>query len=168
MKIGKSHVFVLILALIIIYAAFVSGSGGYCSAREFFSGRHDEEDDACIAKLIKRADAGNIYAANRLRYPHEAYIKRTCKKEVESLGERERYYFELYIQNRCEAWGFETPKSKGGEANTTSGGGNLARGDTNATDGEGNLTRESTNIIRDEAYAIKRDMNSTGGLNAEQ
>ena len=158
----------LILALIIIYAAFISGSGGYCSAREFFSGRHDEEDDACIAKLVKRADAGNIYAANRLRYPHEAYIKRTCKKEVESLGERERYYFELYIQNRCEAWGFETPKSKGGEANTTSGGGNLARGDTNATDGEGNLTRESTNIIRDEAYAIKRDMNSTGGLNAEQ
>ena len=100
MKIGKSHVFVLAVALIIIYAAFVSGSGGYCSAREFFSGRHDEEDDACIAKLIKRADAGNIYAANRLRYPHEAYIKRTCKKEVESLGERERYYFERY--QSCE------------------------------------------------------------------
>ena len=168
MKIGKSHVFVLILALIIIYAAFVSGSGGYCSAREFFSGRHDEEDDACIAKLIKRADAGNIYAANRLRYPHEAYIKRTCKKEVESLGERERYYFELYIQNRCEAWGFETPKSKGGKANTTSGGGNLAQGDTNATDGEVNLTREGANTIRDEAGAIKGDMNSTGGLNAGQ
>ena len=166
MKIGKSHVFVLAVALIIIYAVFVSGSGGYCSAREFFSGRHDEEDDACIAKLIKRADAGNIYAANRLRYPHEAYIKRTCKKEVESLGERERYYFELYIQNRCEAWGFKTPKSKGGEANTTSGGGNLARGDTNTTDDEGNLTRDSTNTIRDEADAIKRDMNSTGGLNA--
>ena len=168
MKIGKSHVFVLAVALLIIYAAFISGSGGYCSAREFFSGRHDEEDDACIAKLVKRADAGNIYAANRLRYPHEAYIKRTCKKEVESLGERERYYFELYIQNRCEAWGFETPKSKGGEANTTSGGGNLARGDANATDDEGNLTRDSTNTIRDEADAIKRDMNSTGGLNAEQ
>ena len=161
MKIGKSHVFVLAVALLIIYAAFVSGSGGYCSAREFFSGRHDEEDDACIAKLIKRADAGNIYAANRLRYPHEAYIKRTCKKEVESLGERERYYFELYIQNRCEAWGFETPKSKGGEANTTN-------GDTSATDGEGNLTREGTNAIRDETRAIKRDINSTGGSNAWQ
>ena len=159
MKIGKSHVFVLAVALIIIYAAFVNGSGGYCSAREFFSGRHDEEDDACIAKLIKRADAGNIYAANRLRYPHEAYIKRTCKKEVESLGERERYYFELYIQNRCEAWGFETPKSKGGEANTTS-------GDTNATDGKGNLTREGANTIRDKASTIKRDMNSTGRLDA--
>ena len=158
MKIGKSHVFVLAVALLIIYAAFVSGSGGYCSAREFFSGRHDEEDDACIAKLIKRADAGNIYAANRLRYPHEAYIKRTCKKEVESLGERERYYFELYIQNRCEAWGFETPKSKGGEVNTTS-------GDTNAMD-DGNLTREGANAIRDEAGAIKGDVNSTGGLNA--
>ena len=157
MKIGKSLVFVLVLALIIIYAAFVSGSGGYCSAREFFSGRHDEEDDACIAKLIKRADAGNIYAANRLRYPREAYIKRTCKKEVESLGERERYYFELYIQNRCEAWGFETPKSKGGKAGTTS-------GDTDATDGEGNLTREGTDTIRNEAGVIKGDVNSTGGL----
>ncbi len=161
MKIGKSHVFVLAVALLIIYAAFISGSGGYCSAREFFSGRHDEEDDACIAKLIKRADAGNIYAANRLRYPHEAYIKRTCKKEVESLGERERYYFELYIQNRCEAWGFETPKSKGGEANTTS-------GDANATDGEGNLTREGANTIRNETGAIKGDVNSTGGSNVGQ
>jgi len=170
LKIGKSHVFVLILALIIIYAAFISGSGGYCSAREFFSGRHDEEDDACIAKLIKRADAGNIYAANRLRYPHEAYIKRTCKKEVESLGERERYYFELYIQNRCEAWGFETPKSKGGEANTTSGGGNLARGDTNATDG-GNLTRAEANNVEvgtasSKADKTKREGNSTEEQNA--
>ena len=36
LKIGKSHVFVLAVALLIIYAAFVSGSGGYCSAREFF------------------------------------------------------------------------------------------------------------------------------------
>ena len=161
MKIGKSHVFVLAVALFIIYAAFVSGSGGYCSAREFFSGRHDEEDDACIAKLIKRADAGNIYAANRLRYPHEAYIKRTCKKEVESLGERERYYFELYIQNRCEAWGFETPKSKGGEANITN-------GDTNTTDGDRNLTREGANTVRNETGAIKRDINSTGGSNAWQ
>ena len=166
MKIGKSHVFVLAVALIIIYAAFVSGSGGYCSAREFFSGRHDEEDDACIAKLIKRADAGNIYAANRLRYPHEAYIKRTCKKEVESLGERERYYFELYIQNRCEAWGFETPKSKGGEANTTSSFGNLAQGDTNATSGEGNLTRAEANngearTTGSKADKTKREGNST-------
>lgn len=157
MKIGKSHVFVLAVALLIIYAAFISGSGGYCSAREFFSGRHDEEDDACIAKLIKRADAGNIYAANRLRYPQEAYIKRTCKKGVESLSERERYYFELYIQNRCEAWGFETPKSKGGKAGTMS-------GDTNATD-DGNLTREGANIIRDETGVIKRDINSMGGSN---
>lgn len=157
MKIGKSHVFVLILALIIIYAAFVSGSGGYCSAREFFSGRHDEEDDACIAKLIKRADAGNIYAANRLRYPHEAYIKRTCKKEVESLGERERYYFELYIQNRCEAWGFETPKSKGGEANTTSGEGNLTR--TEGNNGE-------SDTMGNKASSIKREGNSTEEQNA--
>ena len=161
MKIGKSHVFVLILALIIIYAAFVSGSGGYCSAREFFSGRHDEEDDACIAKLIKRADDGNSFAENRLRYPTMEYIKRVCEKGVESLGERERFYFERYSKDRCSAWGFETPKSKGGEANTTS-------GDTNATDDEGNLTREGANTIRNEAGAIKRDVNSTGESNAGQ
>ena len=77
------------------------------------------------------------------------------------MGERERYYFELYIQNRCEAWGFETPKSKGGEANTTN-------GEANATDGEENLTREGANAIRDETRAIKRDINSTGGSNAWQ
>ncbi len=158
----------LAVALLIIYAAFVSGSGGYCSAREFFSGRHDEEDDACIAKLIKRADDGNSFAESRLRYPTMEYIKRVCEKGVESLGERERFYFERYSKDRCSAWGFETPKSKGGEANTTSGGGNLARGDTNATDGEGNLTREGMNTIRNEAGAIKGDVNSTGGLNAGQ
>ena len=155
----------LAVALIIIYAAFVSGSGGYCSAREFFSGRHDEEDDACIAKLIKRADAGNIYAANRLRYPHEAYIKRTCKKEVESLGERERYYFERLGVDRCEA-----PNFKGGETNTTSSGGNLARDDTNATDG-GNLTRVEANngesdTMGNKASSIKHEGNSTEEQNA--
>ena len=168
MKIGKSHVFVLAVALIIIYAAFVSGSGGYCSAREFFSGRHDEEDDACIAKLIKRADDGNSFAESRLRYPTMEYIKRVCEKGVESLGERERFYFERYSKDRCSAWGFKTQKSQSGEANTTSGGGNLARGDTNATSGEGNLTREGTDTIHNETGAIKRDVNSTGGLNAGQ
>ena len=166
MKIGKSHVFVLAVALLIIYAAFVSGSGGYCSAREFFSGRHDEEDDACIAKLIKRADDGNGFAENRLRYPTMEYIKRVCEKGVESLGERERFYFERYSKDRCSAWSFKTPKSKGGEANTTSGSGNLAQGNTDATDSRANLTREGANTVRNETGAIKRDINSTGGLNA--
>lgn len=163
MKIGKSHVFVLAVALIIIYAAFISGSGGYCSAREFFSGRHDEEDDACIAKLIKRADDGNSFAESRLRYPTMEYIKRVCEKGVESLGERERFYFEHY--QSCEPWGFKTPKLQGGEANMTSGSGNLARGDMNATDGERNLTREGANTVRNETGAIKGDVNSTGGSN---
>ncbi len=159
MKIGKSHVFVLAVALLIIYAAFISGSGGYCSAREFFSGRHDEEDDACIAKLIKRADDGNSFAESRLRYPTMEYIKRVCEKGVENLGERERFYFERYSKDRCSAWSFKTPKSKGGEANTTS-------GNTNATDGKGNLTRKGTDAIRNETGAIKGDVNSTGGLDA--
>ena len=155
----------LAVALIIIYAAFVSGSGGYCSAREFFSGRHDEEDDACIAKLIKRADDGNIFAQSRLSYPSEAYIRRVCEKGVENLGERERYYFQNSRGDHCKKLGFKTPKSKGGEANTTSDGGNLAQGDTNATGGEVNLTREGANTIRDETGVIKRDINSAGGSN---
>jgi len=139
------------MALLIIYAAFISGSGRYCSAREFFSGRKGEEDDTCIAKLIKHADAGNIYAANRLMYPSQSYIKRVCEKGLESLGERERYYFQGFGGDRCEAWGFKTPKSKGGEVNTTS--------------GEGNLTRKGTNTIHNETGAIKGDVNSTGGSN---
>ena len=171
MKIGKSHVFVLVLTLIIIYAAFVSGSGGYCSAREFFSGRHDEEDDACIAKLIKRADDGNSFAESRLRYPTMEYIKRVCEKGVESLGERERFYFERYSKDRCSAWSFKTPKSKGSEANTTSGGGNLTRGDTNATNGGVNLTRAEANNGKSDtagidASSIKREGNSTKEQNA--
>ncbi|WP_298052600.1 hypothetical protein [uncultured Campylobacter sp.] len=40
------------------------------------------------------------------------------------MGERERYYFQGFGGDRCEIWGFKTPKSKDGEANTTSSGGN--------------------------------------------
>lgn len=150
----------LIAGFFIIYGVISSG-GMYCNMEEFFSDRHDEEDDACIAKLIKRADDGNSFAESRLRYPTMEYIKRVCEKGVESLGERERFYFERYSKNRCSAWSFKTPKSKGGEANTTS-------GEANATDGERNLTRKGANTIRDKASTIKRDINSTGGLNAGQ
>ena len=170
LKASKSQIFLLIVGVIILCALYIRNNGAYCNIWESFLNNKGEEDDACIAKLIKRADAGNIYAANRLRYPHEAYIKRTCKKEVESLGERERYYFELYIQNRCEAWGFKTPKSKDGEANTTSGG-NLARGDASATDGERNLTRAEANNVEvgttdSKADIAKREGNSTEEQNA--
>ena len=168
MKTSKSKIFIMLIAGVFIIYGVISSGSMYCNMEEFFSDKQGEEDDACIAKLIKRADDGNGFAESRLRYPSRAYIKRVCEKGVENLGERERFYFERYSKDRCSAWGFETPKSKGGEANTTSGGGNLARGDTNATDGEGNLTREGANTIRDEAGAIKRDINSTGGLNAEQ
>ncbi|WP_297942293.1 hypothetical protein [uncultured Campylobacter sp.] len=159
MKIGKSHVFVLAVALIIIYAAFVSGSGGYCSAREFFSGRHDEEDDACIAKLIKRADDGNGFAESRLRYPSRAYIKRVCEKGVENLGERERYYFQGFSGDRCEIWGFKTPKSKDGEAGTTNGEGNLTRAEAN--NGEFSTADSKADIA-------KREGNSTEEQNARR
>jgi len=140
----------LIAGVFIIYGVISSG-GMYCNMEEFFSDKQGEEDDACIAKLIKRADDGNGFAESRLRYPSRAYIKRVCEKGVENLGERERYYFQGFGGDRCEAWGFETPKSKGGEVNTTS--------------GDGNLTREGANAIRDEAGAIKGDINSTGGPN---
>ena len=146
----------LIAGVFIIYGVISSG-GMYCNMEEFFSDKQGEEDDACIAKLIKRADDGNGFAESRLRYPSRAYIKRVCEKGVENLGERERYYFERY--QSCEPWGFKTPKLQDGEANTTN-------GDTSATDGKGNLTREGANTIRNEAGAIKGDVNSTGGLNA--
>ena len=161
LKASKSQIFLLIVGVVILCALYINNSGAYCNIWESFLNNQGEEDDACIAKLIKRADDGNGFAESRLRYPSRAYIKRVCEKGVESLGERERFYFERYSKDRCSAWGFKTPKSKDGEANTTS-------SDTNATDGEGNLTRKGTNTIRNEAGAIKRDVNSTGGLDAGQ
>lgn len=158
MKTSKSKIFIMLIAGVFIIYGVISSGGMYCNMEEFFSDRQGEEDDACIAKLIKRADDGNGFAESRLRYPSRAYIKRVCEKGVESLGERERFYFERYSKDRCSAWGFKTPKSKGGEANTTS-------GDANVTSVERNLTREGTNTIRDETGVIKRDINSTGGSN---
>ena len=169
LKASKSQFFLLIVGVIILCALYIKISGSCCNVREVFLG-YGEEDDACIAKLVKQADAGDILAANRLRYPHEAYIKRVCEKGVESLGERERYYFKGFSGDRCEIWGFKAPKSKGGEANMTSGGGNLARGDASATDG-GNLTRAEANngevgTTDSKADKTKREGNSTEEQNA--
>ena len=169
LKTSKSQIFLLIVGVVILCALYIKISGSCCNVREVFLG-YGEEDDACIAKLVKQADAGDILAANRLRYPHEAYIKRVCEKGVKSLGERERYYFQGFSGDRCEIWGFKTPKSKDGEANTTSSGGNLARGDTNATSG-GNLTRAEANndeadTTGSDASSIKREGNSMKEQNA--
>ena len=158
MKTSKSKIFIMLIAGVFIIYGVISSGGMYCNMEEFFSDKQGEEDDACIAKLIKRADDGNSFAENRLRYPTMEYIKRVCEKGVENLSERERYYFQNSRGDHCKKLGFKTPKSKGGEANTTS-------GDANATDGGGNLTREGANTIRDEAGAIKGDVNSTGGSN---
>ena len=156
LKASKSQIFLLIVGVIILCALYIKISGSCCNVREVFLG-YGEEDDACIAKLVKQADAGDILAANRLRYPHEAYIKRVCEKGVESLGERERYYFQDFRGDRCEIWGFKTPKSKDGEANTT--------------DGERNLTRAKANngesdTMGNKASSIKREGNSTEEQNA--
>ena len=125
LKASKSQIFLLIVGVIILCALYIRNNGAYCNIWESFLNNKGEEDDACIARLIERADAGDDHAVNRLMYPSQSYIKRTCEKGVENLGERERYYFERY--QSCEPWGFKTPKSKDGEANTTS-------GDINATD----------------------------------
>ena len=155
------------IAIILLWAYFLittlSGDR-YCGIWDYIA--NSEEDDACIAKLIKRADAGSELALNRLRYPSKAYIKRVCERGVENLGERERYYFERLGVDRCEASNF-----KDNEANTTSSGGNLARGDTNTTDGEGNLTRAEANYgevhtTGNKADTTKREENSTGKQNA--
>ena len=172
LKTSKSKIFIMLIAGFFIIYGVVRSSGMYCNMEEFFSDRHDEEDDACIAKLIKRADDGNSFAESRLRYPTMEYIKRVCEKEVENLGERERFYFERYSKDRCSAWSFKTPKSKGGEANTTSGGGNLVRGDMNATNG-GNLTRTEANNVEagttdSKADIAKREGNSTEEQNARR
>ena len=166
LKASKSQIFLLIAGVVILCALYINNSGAYCNIWESFLNNKGEEDDACIAKLIKRADAGDDHALNRLMYPSQAYIKRTCEKGVENLSERERYYFQGFGGDRCEIWGFKTPKSKGGKAGTTSGGGNLARGDANATDGEGNLTSGERNNVEagttgNKADKTKREGNST-------
>ena len=170
LKTSKSKIFLLIVEVVILCALYINNSGAYCDIWESFLNNKGEEDDACIARLIKRADAGDDHAVNRLMYPSQAYIKRTCEKGVENLSERERYYFQGFSGDRCEIWGFKTPKSKDGEANTTSSGGNLARGDTNATD-SGNLTRAEANngksgTTSSKANTTKREGNSTEEQNA--
>jgi len=160
----KGSISIAIILLWVYFLITTLGGDRYCGIWDYIA--NSEEDDACIAKLVKQADAGDILAANRLRYPHEAYIKRVCEKGVKSLGERERYYFERLGVDRCEALNF-----KDNEANTTSGSSNLTRGDTNATDGEGNLTRAEANngksgTTSSKANTTKREGNSTEEQNA--
>ena len=159
----KGSISIAIILLWVYFLITALGGDRYCGIWDYIA--NSEEDDACIAKLIKRADAGSELALNRLRYPSKAYIKRVCERGVENLGERERYYFERLGVDRCEA-----PNFKGGETNTTSSGGNLVRGDMNATDG-GNLTRAEANngesdTMGNKVSSIKREGNSTEGQNA--
>ena len=159
----KGSISIAIILLWVYFLITALGGDRYCGVWDYIA--NSEEDDACIAKLIKRADAGSELALNRLRYPSKAYIKRVCERGVENLGERERYYFERLGVDRCEA-----PNFRDNEANTTSGGGNLARGDTNTTDG-GNLTRAEANngeadTTGSDASSIKREGNSTEEQNA--
>ena len=159
----KGSISIAIILLWVYFLITALSGDRYCGIWDYIA--NSEEDDACIAKLIKRADAGSELALNRLRYPSKAYIKRVCERGVENLSERERYYFERLGVDRCEA-----PNFKGGETNTTSSGGNLARDDTNATDG-GNLTRAEANngevgTTSSTADIAKREGNSTEEQNA--
>ena len=160
----KGSISIAIILLWVYFLITTLGGDRYCGIWDYIA--NSEEDDACIAKLIKRADAGSELALNRLRYPSKAYIKRVCERGVENLGERERYYFERLGVDRCEASNF-----KDNEANTTSGGGNLARGDANATDGERNLTRAEANngessTTSNKADKTRREGNFTKEQNA--
>nr|WP_315055988.1 hypothetical protein [uncultured Campylobacter sp.] len=156
----KGSISIAIILLWVYFLITTLSGDRYCGIWDYIA--NSEEDDACIAKLIKRADAGSELALNRLRYPSKAYIKRICERGVENLGERERYYFERLGVDRCEA-----PNFKGGETNTTSSGGNLARGDTNATDG-GNLTRAEANNGKSDTAGSKADMTKREGNSTEE
>ena len=160
----KGSISIAIILLWVYFLITALSGDRYCGIWDYIA--NSEEDDACIAKLIKRADASSELALNRLRYPSKAYIKRVCERGVENLGERERYYFERLGVDRCEASNF-----KDNEANTTSGGGNLARGDANATDGERNLTRAEANngessTTSNKADKTRREGNFTKEQNA--
>ena len=160
----KGSISIAIILLWVYFLITTLGGDRYCGIWDYIA--NSEEDDACIARLIKRADAGSELALNRLRYPSKAYIKRVCERGVENLGERERYYFERLGVDRCEASNF-----KDNEANTTSGSSNLTRGDTNATSGEGNLTRAEANngesdTMDSKADKMRHEENSTEEQNA--
>ena len=149
----KGSISIAIILLWVYFLITTLGGDRYCGIWDYIA--NSEEDDACIAKLIKRADAGSELALNRLRYPSKAYIKRVCERGVENLGERERYYFERY--QSCKPWGFKTPKLQGGEGNTTNGEGNLTRAEGN--NGEADTTDSKADIA-------KRERNSTEEQNA--
>ena len=151
----KGSISIAIILLWVYFLITTLSGDRYCGIWDYIA--NSEEDDACIAKLIKHADAGSELALNRLMYPSQSYIKRVCEKGVENLSERERYYFQGFSGDRCEIWGFKTPKSKGGEANTTSGGGNLTRAEAN--NGEADTTGSK-------ADKTKRKGNSTEEQNA--
>ena len=156
----KGSISIAIILLWVYFLITALSGDRYCGIWDYIA--NSEEDDACIAKLIKRADAGSELALNRLRYRSKAYIKRVCERGVENLGERERYYFERLGVDRCEALNF-----KDNEANTTSGSSNLARGDTNATDG-GNLTRAEANNGKSDTAGSKADMTKREGNSTEE
>ena len=156
----KGSISIAIILLWVYFLITTLSGDRYCGIWDYIA--NSEEDDACIAKLIKRADAGSELALNRLRYPSKAYIKRVCERGVENLGERERYYFERLGVDRCEA-----PNFRDNEANTTSGGDNLTRGDTNATDG-GNLTRAEANNGESDTTGSKADIGKRKGNSTEE
>ena len=146
----KGSISIAIILLWVYFLITTLGGDRYCGIWDYIA--NSEEDDACIAKLIKRADAGSELALNRLRYPSKAYIKRVCERGVENLGERERYYFERLGVDRCEASNF-----KDNEANTTSGSSNLTRAEAN---------NGKSDTVGSKADMTKREGNSTEEQNA--
>lgn len=105
LKTSKSKIFLLIVEVVILCALYINNSGAYCDIWESFLNNKGEEDDACIARLIKRADAGDDHALNRLMYPSQAYIKRTCEKGGRKLERaREILFPRLWRGSLREFW----------------------------------------------------------------
>ena len=77
----KGSISIAIILLWVYFLITTLGGDRYCGIWDYIA--NSEEDDACIAKLIKRADAGNIYAAIGLdtlaRRISSAYAKEEWK-----------------------------------------------------------------------------------------
>ena len=99
----KGSISIAIILLWVYFLITALSGDRYCGIWDYIA--NSEEDDACIAKLIKRADAGDDHALNRLMYPSQAYIKRTCEKGGRKLERaREILFPRLWRGSLREFW----------------------------------------------------------------
>ena len=75
----KGSISIAIIPLWVYFLITVLSGDRYCGIWDYIA--NSEEDDACITKLIKRADAGSELALNRLRYLARRISSVYAKKE---------------------------------------------------------------------------------------